>query len=243
MTGESRKRISPGLLASGFHPCAYLADRTARTVVVDPGFPINNRAYSELLRRGMRRSGSHIYSPACPSCRSCQSLRIPVDTFQPRRRQRRCWQHNADLTASMVTPGFSVEHFSLYRRYLLARHPGDGMDDHGPDDYLDFLVAPWSDTRFVEFRLHGTLLAVAVIDVVEDGFSAVYTFFDPEFTRRGLGTYAILWQIDAARRYALDHVYLGYWIAESEKMRYKADFSPCEVYRERSWQPLCRNTD
>ena len=243
MTGGSQQRVSPGLLASGFHSCAYLTDRTARTVIVDPGFPVTNAVYSDLLRRGMRRSGSHIYAPACPACRACQSLRIPVSTFQPRRRQRRCWQHNADLNATMVSAGFSVEHFSLYSRYLQARHPGDGMEGHGPDDYLEFLVAPWSDTRFVEFRLSGTLVAVAVIDLVEDGFSAVYTFFEPEFPRRGLGTYAILWQIDAACRYGLEYVYLGYWIAESGKMRYKADFSPCEVYRERRWQPLHRESD
>lgn len=243
MTGSPYKGIAPGLLASGFHPCAYLADRTARTVIVDPGFPVTNQVYSDLLRRGMRRSVSYIYAPACPSCRACQSLRVPVAAFRPRRRQRRCWHHNADLTATMTEPGFSVEHFSLYRRYLQARHPGDGMDDQGPDEYLDFLIAPWSDTRFVEFRLDGTLLAVAVVDLVEDGFSAVYTFFDPEFPRRGLGTYAVLWQIDAVRRYGLDYVYLGYWIAESAKMCYKADFSPCEVYRARSWQALPGDAD
>ena len=243
MTGKTPQGIAPGLLASGFHPCAYLADRTARTVIVDPGYPITNRVYSDLIRRGMRRSGPHIYAPACPACKACQSLRVPVADFRPRRRQRRCWQHNDDLTATMVSAEFSMEHFALYQRYLQARHSGEGMDEHGPDDYLEFLVAPWSDTRFVEFRLNGMLLAVAVIDLVEDGISAVYTFFDPEFHRRGLGTYAVLWQIDAARRYGLDYVYLGYWIAESEKMRYKADFSPCEVYRERRWQALVRDTD
>ena len=238
MTSNAPPGVQPGLLASGYHPCLYLPDRTARTVVVDPAFPVTNRTYSDLIRRGMRRSGSYIYAPACPACNACQSLRIPVAVFRWRRRHRRCWQRNADLRATVTTPRLTDEQFSLYRHYVGARHPGGGMDKHDRDECLDFLVAPWSQTRFVELRLDGVLTCVAVMDLVEDGLSAVYTFFDPDFPRRGLGSYAILWQIDAARRYGLDYVYLGYWIAESAKMRYKADFTPCEVYRDRVWDPL-----
>lgn len=231
------------LFATGTHECAYLPERTARTLFVDPHTPLHNDDYSQLIRRGMRRSGPYVYTPGCPACTACQSLRIPVHEFAPRRRQRRCWRHNTDLTARILPPQYREDHFALYRRYLQARHPGGGMDDHDPDSYMEFLVAPWSDTRFVEWRLGPELLAVAVIDRVADGLSAVYTFFDPEAKRRGLGTYAILWQIDAARRWGLDYLYLGYWIAECSSMRYKADFRPCEVYRDGDWQPLTQTPE
>lgn len=233
---QNSRRLS--LYITGEHECAYLPDRTARTVFVDPSFPLKNGHYSTLIRQGMRRSGRYVYHPGCPHCDACQSLRVPVSEFQPRRRQRRCWQRNADLQSIVRSAAFHQEHFDLYRRYLTARHPGGGMDAHDETGYTDFLMSPWAETRFVEFRLDGDLVAVTVIDLVADGFSAVYTFFDPLEARRGLGSYAILWQIDAARRYGLDYVYLGYWIAECDKMRYKADYQPCEVYRSGAWERL-----
>lgn len=233
---QDARRLS--LYITGEHECAYLPERTARTVFVDPGFPLRNGHYSSLIRQGMRRSGRYIYNPSCPHCDACQSLRVPVREFSPRRRQRRCWRRNSDLQSTVRSAAFHQEHFDLYRRYLGERHPGGGMDAHDESGYMDFLISPWSETRFVEFRLDGRLLAVSVIDLVADGFSAVYTFFDPFDARRGLGSYAILWQIDAARRYGLDYVYLGYWIAECDKMRYKADYQPCEVYRSGAWERL-----
>jgi len=226
------------LYATGDHECAYLPNRTARTVFVDPTFSLQNRHYSQLIRQGMRRSGRFIYQPSCPGCNACQSLRVPVRVFQPRRRQRRCWRRNSDLSAIVRGADFRQEHFDLYVHYVATRHPGGGMDEHDPDSYMDFLVAPWAETRFVEFREGDRLLAVSVVDLIADGFSAVYTFFAPDESRRGLGTYAILWQIDAARRYGLDYVYLGYWIAACAKMSYKADYRPCEVYQGGEWRVL-----
>jgi arginine-tRNA-protein transferase len=133
---------------------------------------------------------------------------------------------------------FDQEHFDLYRRYTRLRHPGGGMDTDEPAQYRGFLISPWADTRFVEFRKEGRLLAVAVTDVMNQGLSAVYTFFDPDEPRRSLGVYAVLWQIDYARREGLPWVYLGYWIAETAKMSYKTRYRPLEAYLGGEWRRL-----
>ncbi|MCW8962346.1 MAG: arginyltransferase, partial [Gammaproteobacteria bacterium] len=129
------------------------------------------------------------------------------------------------------------EHYDLYERYLKARHVDGGMDDTTPDKYRGFLTCDWIDTRFVEFRLHDKLVAVAVTDFLNDGLSALYTFFDPEIEKRSPGTFAILWQINAAKRFNKHWVYLGYWIEESDKMAYKTRFKPYELFIKGYWQP------
>ncbi len=228
------------LYATGEHACSYLDDRIARTVFADPEYPMNNRLYGALLRQGMRRSGSFVYQPGCPACSACKSLRIPVDRFTPNRSQRRCWKSNRDVRVVPRPAMYADEHFRLYQHYLRNRHPGSGMDAPEPEKYMEFLTARWSDTRFYEFRAGRDLLAVAVTDVVADGLSAVYTFFNPALKARSLGTLGILWQIEEARRLDLPYVYLGYWIAEADSMRYKAHFRPAEVYVAGRWQTLDR---
>ena len=239
---ETRRQVVR-LFATGEHSCSYLPGRVARTAFADPYFPLDNRHYSLLIRRGMRRSGRYVYRPACTGCSACRSLRIPVEAFAPRRSQRRCAALNADLETRLCPPVFRQEHFDLYARYVGSRHAGGGMDNPDPESYMDFLVAPWSDTQFVEFRQQGTLLAVAVMDRVADGLSAVYTFFDPDHTRRGLGTNAILWQIAETSSRRLNYLYLGYWIQECPKMRYKEHFQPAEVFNGGAWRPLGLATD
>ena len=133
------------------------------------------------------------------------------------------------------------EQLALYRRYLQARHRGGGMDDHGSVEFDQFLVGAWSQGRFVELREHGShrLLGVAVTDLVgDDALSAVYTFFDPDEARRGLGTFAILQQVAWARRDGRAHLYLGYWIAGHAKMDYKRRFRPLEGFDGRGWRPM-----
>lgn len=220
------------------HPCSYLPGRTARTLFADPTVRLNSEIYSRLSLYGFRRSGRHIYRPSCPACDACIPVRIPVQGFRARRRQRRSWRRNDDLRVVPREPQFDPEHFELYRRYISARHPGGGMDNPDPSQYLDFLTAPWSETVFYEFRAGAELMAVAVTDHLEHGLSAVYTFFDPDRPRRGLGTHAILWQIEECRRLGLPWLYLGYWIAESPKMAYKMQFQPLEQFREGRWLPL-----
>lgn len=218
--------------------CAYLPGRESVNVFADPRARMNTAFYGRLIDKGFRRSGSHLYRPQCPSCSECVPTRIPVATFAANRSQRRNQRVNSDLTANIVPQGYKPEHFALYRRYQRGRHAGGEMDNPTPQTYLDFLSCCWANTWFVEFRLRNTLLGVAVCDPIADGLSAVYTFFDPREPWRGLGTHAILWQIEEARRRRLDYVYLGYWIAGNRKMSYKIRFRPIEGLINNTWQSL-----
>jgi arginyl-tRNA--protein-N-Asp/Glu arginylyltransferase len=218
------------------HPCGYYADRAARNLVIDPvarGLP---QVYGMALERGFRRSGGHVYRPHCSACHACVAARVPVAEFLPDRSQRRCRARNADLACAVVAPRCDDETYGLYRRYLAARHAGGGMDDPAEEDFERFLACDWSPTRFLELRLHGELVAVAVTDVLPHGLSAVYTFYAPEFAGRSLGTCAILRQIEWARRDGLPHLYLGYWIAGHPKMDYKARFRPLQRLRDGGWR-------
>ena len=233
MTTQEPVRLH--LLATSSHPCNYLAGREARTVVVDPYCTKDPALYTLLSRLGFRRSGADIYRPACARCTECVPVRIPVARFRPRRIHRRVLVRNRDLGVRILPARFDATHFALYRRYQSARHPGGGMDDPSPDHYRDFLTSAWCDTVFFEYSLDAVTLAVSVIDRLTDGLSCVYTFFDPDHERRSLGTFAILHAIDVARRSSLEWLYLGYYIADSPKMRYKGDFRPQERFVGGRW--------
>ena len=224
------------LYLSAPHPCSYLPLRSASSLFVDPELAISMRDYGDLLHYGFRRSGRLVYAPRCEDCRQCISVRVPVREFRPRRIHRRVVNANRDIAWESSPVRYDAAHYALYRRYTATRH-GDGeMAKASPAEYLDFLRADWSDTRLLEFRLGEELVAVAATDRVEDGLSAVYTFFAPELARRSLGTFAILSQIEAARREGLPYVYLGYWIRDSRKMAYKAQFRPLELCLDGRWQ-------
>lgn len=207
----------------------------AVSVYADPQVPPDTVLYSFLVNRGFRRSGGLLYRPHCPGCNACIPIRIPVSKFRPNRCQRRTLSRNRDLTVYRVPPLFKDEHFELYRRYLALRHPGGGMDDPRPEDYMNFLTCSGLDTGFYEFRAEGVLLAVSVVDHLLAGLSAVYTFYDPSAHARSLGTFSILWQIAEAQRRQLPWLYLGYWIVECSKMSYKSRFRPFEMYRNGRW--------
>lgn len=217
------------------HPCGYFAERTAQNLVIDPLAADLPQIFDLALTRGFRRAGGHIYRPACPRCRACVPARVDVAKFQPNRSMRRTIARNRDLEVAIEDARYSDECFALYRRYLEARHYGGGMDDAAAEDFTRFLTSPWSPTRFVTFRARGRLLAVAVTDFSALGLSAVYTFFEPDEQARGLGTHAILTQIEIARERGLPHLYLGYWIATHPKMGYKAAFRPLETLRSDGW--------
>jgi arginine-tRNA-protein transferase len=219
--------------------CSYLRGELAVNVVVDPRATLGPGTYQQVIDLGFRRSGSTVYAPHCPNCRACVPVRVPVEAFRPNRSQRRNLRTNSQLEVRMQPARYTDEYFRLYACYLAARHPGGGMDDPTPSSLEEFLFTDWCETRFVEFRLRGRLLGVAVTDLLPNGLSAVYTFFDPaEGTRRGLGNYAVLWQIDEARRRGLPYLYLGYWIAECEKMRYKSQFQGAEGFVDGQWLPI-----
>ena len=218
--------------------CGYYRGRTAQNVVLDPASPQLPAIYPAALAHGYRRAGGHVYRPACPRCRACVPCRIPVARFRPDRAQRRCLARNADLTLIDAEPGFTPERYALYARYQQQRHPGGGMDDGSVEDFMHFLSASWSPTRFLELRAGDRLLAVAATDVAADALSAVYTWYDPGPSARSLGTLAILRQIDYAAARGLDHVYLGFWIEDHPKMDYKRRFRSLEILGAEGWRTL-----
>ena len=223
------------LYATPPHECSYLPDHWATTLFIDPLFPKDAQLYGKLSQHGFRRSGEHLYRPHCQGCKACIPVRIPVPKFVSRRSQQRVWQKNRDLTVSAAAPVFNPEHFELYCRYLAARHQGGGMDNPTPDSYIQFLTSSWAKTVFYEFRLEKKLFIVAVVDHFENGLSAVYTFFEPNYPQQSLGVYAILWEIEAAKRWHRDWLYLGYWIEDCRKMKYKMDYQPLEYYHQGRW--------
>ena len=218
------------------HRCGYWPERMARDVVLDPDDPKLPSLYGSALTMGFRRSGGHVYRPHCQSCRACTPVRIVIGEFAANRAQRRCLARNADLAIAWSPAERTDENFSLYQRYLGARHAGGGMDAPAPEDFDRFLVCEWSPTRFLEFRREGQLLAVAATDLLPDAMSAVYTFFAPEPSRRSLGNLAILAQIDLARQAGLKHLYLGFWIEAHPKMDYKRHYQPLEFFDGHVWR-------
>lgn len=226
------------LLRTEPHDCGCFDGRVAQNLVVDPDFPHLAALFGNALHAGFRRSGEHIYRPACRTCRACVAARIPVAAFRPDRSQRRCLDRNRDLSVTEAEARIDEERFTLYRRYIAARHAGGGMDGVDAVDIARFVSSSWSDTRFLELRLGGALVAVAVTDRSEVGLSAVYTFFEPTLAPRGLGTFAILSQISLAQRLGLPHLYLGFWIEGHPKMDYKSRFRPLEVLEAGRWRAI-----
>lgn len=224
-----------GFYVTPEHICSYLPDKQATTLFADPHFPMNRHLYSQLAGNGFRRSGEYLYKPYCGHCQACVPVRIPVNEFVMRRNQTRIWKQNQDLVVSSHPAVYKDEHFDLYCRYLNARHKGGGMDTTDPDAYMNFLISSWMETVFYEIKLEDRLLAVAVIDCMDDALSAVYTFYDPDFSKRSLGIFSILFEIREAARLGRDWLYLGYWIAACSKMNYKSRFRPVEFLRDNHW--------
>jgi arginyl-tRNA--protein-N-Asp/Glu arginylyltransferase len=223
------------LYATHEHACSYLKDRSATTIFVDPALPINGHIYSELSDFGFRRSGKHIYRPNCRSCHACIPVRIPVSAFQPTRAQKRCVKRNADITTRVLRNIGTDEHYALYARYIEQRHSDGDMYPPSREQYEDFLSSEWGVTRYLEFRAQGKLVGVAVSDQLDQGLSAIYTFFEPSEANRSLGVLAVLQQIELAAQLKLPYVYLGYWIRECAKMRYKAQYRPLQMFINSHW--------
>ncbi len=210
------------------HECPYLPGREARQVsLLLPGE--RPGLYHSLMDLNFRRLGPVAYRPQCEGCQACRALRVDTARFRPDRSQRRCQARNADLTVETRPPAAQAETQSLYARYLEGRH--DGQMTGSWEEFVGFLHRSPLRTRELLYRAQGRLVAAAVVDQEPRAWSAVYCYFDPDEGRRGLGTYNVLWLLAAARREGVPWVYLGYYLAESATMAYKADFAPCEIRR------------
>ena len=247
MTQHSRD--TPQFYLTAPSPCPYLSGQEERKVFTHL---VGERAaeLNDLLTHGgFRRSQSIAYRPACETCRACVSVRVVTADFKPSRNMRRIAERNADITGEMRASTPTSEQYSVFRAYLDARHHDGGMADMTVLDYAMMIEDSHVDTRLVEYRQKpdggnghglGQLLAVALTDVLSDGLSMVYSFFEPGQGNRSLGTFMILDHIERAKRMGLDYVYLGYWVQGSRKMDYKSRFLPQERLMPAGWSRIER---
>ncbi len=217
---DSLRHVSPE------QPCPYLPGRMARSEAywVDR---LDDTMYQRLLGRGFRRSGRIIYRPRCRNCRECRQMRVPVDQFAPTRSMRRVMRRNEDVVIRVAEPVPDAEKFSLYLRYLCHQH--DGSMSRSFESFREFLYDSPMPSQEFSYRVGDRLVGVSIADRVPNGLSSVYMYFDPDFADRSLGTYSILREMDYCRRHRLAYYYLGFFIAGSEKMAYKARFAPNEI--------------
>ena len=222
--------------ATAPYKCSYLPDRLARSQVAAPGHMIHAGTFSDLVEKGFRRSGMFTYRPHCDQCKACVPVRVDCNHFAPNRTQRRAWKTHGDLISRVTDLVWSPEHYDLYWRYQQSRHPGGGMDEDSRSQYSQFLLASRVNSRLVEFRTPlGELQMVSIIDILDQGLSSVYTFYDPD-TSGSLGTYGIMWQVQQCQQLNLPWLYLGYWIQQSNKMSYKSRFKPTQYLHNGQWE-------
>ena len=238
MSADSDHQAPLDLYLTPPHPCSYLDRTDAQTLFADPRRIITSNSYQHLSDQGFRRSGGHLYRPRCNHCNACIAVRVPMASFKPTRSQRRNLRKNSDLRVEVEPARFTHRHYQVYERYISMRHADGDMYPASEDQFRSFLLCTWATTHFVCLYLGERLLSVAVTDQLDDGLSAVYTFFEPTEQSRGLGVHSILQQIELSKALSLSHVYLGYWIKESAKMNYKSQFRPLQMFIDGRWLTL-----
>lgn len=228
--------ISIPLFLTDQSPCNYLDKKNSQSAFVHPSFSLNTNLYSQLIEQGYRRSGNQVYTPHCPSCSECVPTRLVTNQFTASRNQKRCIKKNLRTSVIVKPAQFESAHYQLYIRYQKHKHLQGGMADSSEEDYINFLASSWCNTLFVEFSIDNQLAAVAVVDLLDNALSAVYTFFDPDYSQYSLGTYAVLWQIEHAKSLGLEYVYIGFWIKNCQKMSYKTQYQPIQGFKDDYWE-------
>lgn len=225
--------------------CPYLEGKQERKLFTHLSGRRAQGLHQLLADNGFRRSQNLVYRPNCENCSACKSARVFVKGFEPNKKHRRVLKANKDVLAQVIAPEASDEQFDLFARYLAARHNSGGMTQMAEDDYQDMVEDTPVNSSLIEYRLPGTgrelgaLIGVALTDNMADGFSMVYSFFDPDYSKRSLGNLMILDHISRAQQASLDFVYLGYWVQNSPKMDYKSQYRPLQVQSvTQGWQFL-----
>jgi len=236
MKSSSKPISAVRLFRTSPHPCSYKTDQRAATVFVDPDLVIDQAMNSKLSELGYRRSGAHLYRPDCDFCNACISCRLPVEQFVLTRRFKKIWNSNQDLEVIERNDLICKESYTLYEKYINTRHRDGDMYPASLEQFEAFIKTKTVDTRFYLFYQQDQLVAVTVTDILEQGLSAVYTFFDPALKHRSLGYHVILWQVQKACNLQLPYLFLGYWIKNCPKMQYKSDFRPLELLVEGNWK-------
>ncbi|MCV2880897.1 arginyltransferase [Actibacterium sp. XHP0104] len=237
--------LAPQFYVTAPQPCPYLSGRMERKLFTALQGEHSEKLNDSLSKQGFRRSQNVLYRPSCADCCACMSARIRVSEFEPNRSQRKTARRNTDLRRNATSPWATEDQYALFRRYLESRHADGGMADMDIFEFAAMIEETPVRTRVVEYtapsqsdRRESDLIAVSLTDVLDDGLSMVYSFYDPDQTARSLGTWAILDHVDIAREAGLPFVYLGYWVPGSQKMGYKSNFSGLEIFKGGEWQPI-----
>ena len=223
------------------YQCGYLPNRQAQSLIASPQRLIDANVYNGLIAQGFRRSGKFAYRPHCESCQECIAVRVVLNEFAPKRYQKRAFKQHEHLSARLMPVGFHQSHFELYASYQALRHTEPAIDNQitqtdDAEQYRQFLCQSNIESLMIEFRdANNELKIVSVVDVVKDGVSAVYTFYNALDTKCSYGTFAIMWLSEWTKSLNLPYLYLGYWIKGSQKMAYKQQFSPQEKLTDGEW--------
>jgi len=223
------------------YQCGYIAKNLAQSLIASPPHVVDADVYSELITQGFRRSGKFTYRPHCEKCQACTPVRVVLDEFTPTRSQRRAYKKHQSLNANIMELQFQPEHYALYQEYQAARHSDDltvqTETESEQDQYRHFLCQSHVESLMIEFKDDkDKVKIVSVVDIVKDGISAVYTFFDTNDASASYGTYAIMWLATWTTQLELPYLYLGYWVKESQKMAYKEKFNKQQKFINHQWQ-------
>ncbi|WP_121063604.1 arginyltransferase [Chachezhania antarctica] len=235
--------IAPQFYVTAPQPCPYIEGRMERKLFTALQGENADRLNNALSQQGFRRSQNVLYRPSCAECSACLSARIDVRDFKPSRSQRRATNRNSHLGRRVTSPWATDAQYQLFRRYLDTRHADGGMADMDVYEFAAMIEETPIRSRVVEYSDDGELVGVSLTDVLEDGVSMVYSFYEPDLQAQSLGTYMILDHIRIAQESGLPYVYLGYWVPGSQKMGYKAKFSALEVYHGGGWQKVRKPED